>query len=972
MLKIVRVKDNAGTEHAVFVGDTRTGYAARDLLSMTGAYDECVAAEDSGAMVLRKIDGNIGNYRTSCYGLCVVDSTLPVIDLTSDVTRVIALPATAANTVMSTMSSDLRENVRQAFESLNYYEGVTAASKVCLPPAALTELDAETANQMLSARQSYVLRATENQEIFQKDPYSEFGIRLPSLGDIHSELGYKYSPLDIIRSTMPYRRPGNPSSYDTLYHTPYYKVGAFMGMVPPHLQWIDGYSSNDLLDIQPNERHMQRNLYTLYQSDVCRYVREMITGIFLNTEFGSKISRLWRLREKEDIDRLVGEIKSYCGVDGAPGVRCELTTTDVEALWANEWIPAEVCRKLKESLVFDEGYFENMVAGLHTARKIVTTKNLIFVLDLDDDQQNKFSAIFIDNGFLTLEFHDFLLRLCQAAYEANWGHTGTAYAIPILVDPYDTSGSSSIFTEYLVQRESGKAVPRKEMPAMYRGCYLPSDSDEVDPDAIDTFSDDFDFSLDYNDESDEGVSISFNRYITKATAARLASGEVDMQALFNNNDGESEEDRINRLNRTLDSESKKVQRWMIVDGNRNLVYFLTNAFMQTADVKVYIQAFIKLVRWGDRRPKVLALQDHQEIRKVFDLALGVEADNTAIVDENDLVQVNGCDYSLTGFLSSTSNSEINPSHIIGFLLEKNYGTVVKQYLASWDDLAEMAISGNINIGEFKVGAAIAASPTHFIPIESFEKKQHEIYESDKNVSDGLTLKVRGRELSSIILLTRPQIMSDRAYIRSSMNNAIITLQDRQYDNLRRYTSNVRRFYSACGDSLSKMKNTMELQALAAQFAEFVKSGEGTKSEHNANMAANAMSRMSLNLGGSDIQYRNDELKGKFILVIDSKKQSVLDDTWEPIPFTHPKLQGIAAKVDKYIVLLLHKVSDGWVACRKDIVPEEVDVIRVDGNPKINSQHYVLLRNQLLALLKGGTATFEGEPLYLHETARLNR
>lgn len=972
MFRVVRIKDGSGTELPVFVGCSETGYSVKDVLTMPGAYEECITSMDGSTLALHHLNGTIGSYHTECFGLVVTGEAPAVMDLTGELARFLTMPPTAVNAMLQGMSPQLRDDIRQAMDSIHYCESVKADTKVCLPNEAMAGLDESTAKSMQSARQSYVLMPTENQEIFQKACDAEYGIQLPTLEEIHSEDGFPFSTLDILRVTMPYRRPDSPPVYEPIYHTPYYKVGNQMGMVPSHLQWIDGYSSNDLLDIQPNERHMQRNLYTLYQSDVARYVAEMVTGVLFNTEFGSRLTKLRYLSDRDAIDRMVSEIRLGGGFEGGPGIACPLSTADVEELWANDWNPSEVGRRVKERLSFDDGFLEAMIQAQHPARRVVTTTNLIFTLTLTDEQEQHFTELFISKGFITHELHEFFLRLCQRAYEVNWGHTGSARAIPLLVSLFNGTVSPDLsrsFTQYLQTRTAGKALSeddRKGNP-LFQGTHGdPNRTAELD-------EDDTDFIQDSSADEAAEVTVAFDYYITKTTAGRMRAGEVDYDTLYGVRDDESEADRRARLERTQDSESRKIERWRIVNGNNNLVYFLTGAFLRTADVNIYIQSFIKLLRWGERRPKVLALADHPEIRVVFDLCNGAEGDNTAIVDESQLVQVNGCDYSFKGFLASTTNNDLNPNHIVGFLLEKNYGTVVKTYLASWEDIGEMVEGNAINIGEFKTGAVVNADPSTFVSIESFEKRAYEIYESDSSIAEGMKLKVRGRELSKIILLTRPQIMSERSYIRATMNNTLITINDKQYDNLRRYSENLRRFYATYNDKLSAINTTLDLQELSLLFLQLAKTGATPKQEHNAQMAASTASKLSLDFGTStgEVQYDESPLEGKFVLVLDGHNLTIQDDTWEPIKFTDPQLVRLAARPGVSIVLLLLKTKDCWLLCRRgDIAPSAVDILRTPTGSKINCVQYGKLRDAANGLLKGISQTYEGLPLRLHVSAKL--
>ncbi len=967
MFKVVRLRDTSGTEVSVFVGCSETGYSAKDVMTMPGVYDECTSSSGGVSLSLRKLAGTVGTYHTECYALVLADGAQEVQDLTSDVARMVIMPTTAANALLQSMAVELRDDVKQALDSIHYYESIGPNSKVCLPEDVMSEVDPQVAQTMRSARQSFVLRATENQEIFQQTFDGEFGVRLPSLEDIHSEDGFKFSSLDIIRATMPYRKPGNPPAYEPIYHTPYFKVGNMLGQKPPYLQWLEGYSSNDLLDIQPNERHMQRNLYTLYQADVARYVAEIVTGVFFNTEFGSKLNKLRLLRDKEAIDRMVSEIRSSGSPEGENSVRCDITTNDIEELWERDWNPTEVGQRIKSTLHFGEKYLENIVMAQHPAKRLVTTKNLMFILSFTDEQEQFFTNLFIERGFMTNELHEFFIRLCQRAYEANWGHTGSARAIPPLGYESEIPEVAKEFTRYLTDRMSGKAPTSSDYPGLYRDTY-----------GDDTVSDEEDdaFVVDDKEQVDDTPSMAFDHYITRTTAGRIMAGETDINALYDIREDETDAERKVRLEASQTSEARKIERWRIpgCDGNSNLVYFLTGAYMMTADVKIYIQSFIKLVRWGDRRPKVLAFPDHPEIRIVFDLCNGAEGNNTAVVYESDLVKVNGCDYSFAGFLCSTTNNDINPQHIIGFLLEKNYGTVVKTYLASWEDLAEMVQNCAVNIGQFKTGAAVDADPRQFTSIESFNKKSYEVYESDENVAKGLKLGVSGREMSPLVLLPLPQIMSERAYIKATASAEIITPRDRQYDILHRYTDNLRRFYKEHGEELATIKTTTDLQNLALEFMETVASGSGEKQEHNEQAAAGALSKLELDMGGShpEPQYITAALPAvaRYTLVNDASNITIMQDTWEPIPFTNPQLQEIAKRGGVSIVLLLLKTKTCWVLCRKDLAPAEVGIVQTAKGRSISCVSYDRLRPQIDSLLQGQKASYQGLPISLHISAKL--
>lgn len=287
----------------------------------------------------------------------------------------------------------------------------------------------------------------------------------------------------------------------------------------------------------------------------------------------------------------------------------------------------------------------------------------------------------------------------------------------------------------------------------------------------------------------------------------------------------------------------------------------------------------------------------------------------------------------------------------------------------------MVSTCSINIGDFKVVTNVDATPASMVNIESFEKRSYEIYESDKSIQEGLKWKVRGREMSSIVLLTKPGITSERGYIRSTASDTVQMAVDKKYDNLRRYIENLRRFYKSYGDKLAAIKTTMDVQDLATLFSEIAKAGAGAKQDHNERVAGNALSTMNLDMSSGskvEIDYSTVELNGKFVLVNDGTNASIKDDNWDPIQFSSGQLQKIASRPNTSIVLLLMKCSEGYVLCRKDIAPSEVDIVLRDGVRKINSESYMRLKPQIDSLLRGGTATYSGAALKLHISAKLER
>lgn len=965
MFKVVRIKTSDGGERSLFTGCTETGYSAKELLTMPGAYDTCTGTSSGAKLFLCQLTGAIGAYNTKLFGLCVEDSSLEVRDLSGTVRNMLNMPSTAMSTLLRSMSEEMREDAEQAIEAIHFYEKVNEGSKVCLPEEALSLLPEEMATAMKSARPTYNLKDTDNQEIFQKSYDAEFGVMLPTLAEIHDGETEDYETLDVIRALMPYRRPGSPQVYESIYHTPYFRVGMNAAMVPPHLKWIDGYASNDTLDIQPNERHMQSNMYTLYCADVARYVQELVTGIFFTTEYGTRFTRLRTVRERDVIDRLVSELQAGASLgEGKPTVSCNITSSEVDELWSGGWDVEAVGRAFKAALVIEDGLLDALIESQHVSRRTIPTNNQLFTISLSDEQSSRYTDMLIQHGYITYELRNFYVKLCQRAYAACWGHTGAVRAVPALIDQSRLGDADKMFTRFLQARVDGRGIDKRDFRGMYVDTYNGLDYNDLD-DESKRERDELEQGL--GDDGGEGLGVAFDYYLTKTTYQRLASGEsFDMNTLMGRRDSESESDRVKRLEGSMDTNSRRIERWRLVPADSNLAYFLTTVFDQTADINIFIHAFLKLCRWGERRPKSIVFPEHAEIRKVFDLGLGKETDNTTIVNEDDLVLVNGCEYSLVGLMNSTSNRDIDPAYIVGFVLKKDYGNTTREYISSWSDLAEMVEKGDIKIGEFKVGAPVDTS--HLIEAESFEKKSFEVYESDSNIAKGLELKVRGRELSDVIQLTKPSITSDRQYIKATARDTILDLAERRHNNLYRYITLLKAFYAQYGERLDNIRTTMDLQELALCFAELKKSGPAAKVEHNAQAASNTLK--SLNLDGGKVEYVNTPLTGKFILVNDSENYSIKDDTWDPIQFSDHSLSVLNTRYN--IVLLLCKTSDCWLLCRKDITMQELDIQRTNGKAVPSSVKYGMFREAITKLLDGGSVKLQGLPLKLHVSAMLQK
>lgn len=937
-----------GTSCKVFIADQENGYSVKGILTVQGEYSNLVGLTGA-SLHLEKLIGSIGDYQTTMFGL-VVEGVSNILDITDNIGHLLTVPDTAAKVLLNSMSEDMKDLLQEAVESLRYYEGISEASKLTLPNEVFDRLPAESANKMKSVRKSYILRSTDNQEIFQKGCNEEYGVLLPSVEDIHSGANTDVSPVDILRVIAPYRKEERPGhfSYKAVYHTPYYKVlPQIRGFVPQHLSWLAGHSVNNTRDIQPFEKHMANNLKNLICSDLSRYVSEIVSGIFFDTLFGATLSKLCDKRPQEVLNSLLSDLREYNSED----VSCEIPFSDVEELLRNGWVQSEVASTVKRYLNMKPGFLRSLVTQRPRDRRVIMCDNLPFTLNIADSEEQEFTELLIEGNFISSAMHDFLLNLCQAAYCTNWGHTGAARTIPGFAFRSNMDAVSQYIAKYLDNVFNKGDTSSVAHPNMYVKNF--ANTDTTDDDIV---------IYEGGDGGEDEITRAFDYYITAETEFKIENNSLESEFFTTPPSAASS------------SEAGVVEYWRIVNGGSNLENFLSSAFLRTANSDIFIEAFIKLMRWGSNKPQLLVLQNNPEVRDVFDLNTGKIEDNISIVDESELVKHNGCDYSLAGFLMTDSNPVVQPSMIIGFLLEKDYGKVRKNYLASWLDMAEMfSDDASVNVAEFATVTKVNMDPSSFVAIETFATKDGNLYVSDSNIKEGLKLEIPAKDLSALALLTTAGVTGSVEYIRSLKNEHIITLRDRQYDILRRYFAAVSQFYNLCGGMVNKASTTLELSGLITQFSKIYSSG--TESKQDANEARAHAALKSIDLEGSSaepssVDWDTTPLEGKFYLIHDTGMKAAL----VPIEFTDPNVRKVAMKLRNRVVLLLLQTSDKCILCRKDIKESEVKIIskaKPDGSKALTLGNFPFekLEGVFTNLQKGVACTISGMPAVLHESLR---
>lgn len=941
MLYTVTLKEDNGKDHYLFVNDSATGQSAKDITAVPGLFEEEIEQNANGLFAFSKLKGSIGNYAVDIYAIEIDGyGSGEIYDITAEVSSLLTVPSTVIQTMLDDVKTDIRSYVEIGVESLKYYESLKENSKVCIQGKYFKNIPENIVKNMSSVRRAYNLKNTENQSVFQKSFDDFYCMYLPELETIHYNPYDIINALDVLRVIAPYRKVEgkNTYSYKGIYHTPYYKVDrSLRGMVPNYLNWIDGFSSNDMLYILPNEKQMANNLKMLIFSDISRYVVEMVSGIFFSTPLGSLISRLINQRDEEVIDKLLEDIKGMSNEEA----NLYIAFSDIEELKNNKWYLSDVIATIKKHLVIKDSYIKDIVFNRPVSRRVVECDKLPFNITLTDEQEQMFTEYMINNGFLTSAMSQFLLDICKKAYRVNWGHTGATMAIPGFVVQTMISNVDSSLSEYISSMMKDEPVNLDDFPLLYVHNQDMEDEDDM-------------FGLMSGSSSEEGFT-RLDYYITAETASKMSMNTL------------SDDYFVTKATSAQTREAAVVEYWRNINGDMNIDNFISGAYLDTADINIFIECFIKLMRWGERKPRTLVLQKHPEIRFVFDLVSGMITDNTTIVNEDDLVKVNGCDYSFVGYLFSNSNPTIDEKSIVGFVLRKDYGNIKKDYLATWLDIAEMVETSKINIGEFKSLIRVPVTDSNSINIEDYEREVYNIYTSAENIEEGLKLGIKPAELSNICLLTTPAVMNTAGYLRSLKNTNILTLKDRQYDLLRRYVEALNKLYVNSGSKVNGIETTMDVSELALEFKKFYTQGN-VKKEHNEIAADIALKKLDLDGSGSSINWDTEELNGKFYVISDTEMQSVLP----PINFTDESMKKLSSRVRNRIVLLLLQKNNKFIFCRKDITSSEVMIVsgkNSQGEPTKTLGHkpYKIFATTIENLQKGVQAKINKMPAVLHES-----
>lgn len=916
----------------LFLFDDSLGYSMKSICNVPGAYEELVS-EYKIKLYLAKLDGvtfNHGStYSTSLIG-AIVDpeedfNPDTVIDITQELAKYVAMPESALEVVLSREDEQVADIVRKGLDAWHFIEQLDTQTKVYMPEEAFEYMDDADKQAMMLKDKVYILKRSDNTEVFQKDCKSEYIVSLPSIEEIQAKQ-YSLSVLDLLRVTAPLRKKeagGKFWAYNTIFHTPYYKVNPrIKGRLPQHLDWLDGLCMNDGTEIQPYERKMFDNLNMLICSDVFQNTAELITGMFFNTSLGISVRNLINQKDKEAMLMAHSEIMEK----NSDMIACNVTIDDITSIYEDGVNVSSMSAIIKQRIEYKPEFIEALFDNFKQNTRIINIDNLPFVLSIDQNKRSEYTEQLINMGVLSNFMFDFLRHLCSCAYALNWGHTGVTKAIPKFVDAQKLDAYDKIMGDWVSYAMTGD-----------RGRITNNISELFDVSSLDDFEQDFNDSEGYEESFGE-----FDHYLSQETINRMQVSELTADYFSNTG--------------SMSPETAIIERWRKENGDNSLYVFLSKCYVNTASPKCLIECFIKLMRWGDMKPKYLSFPNFPQIKELFSLEDGEITADIDNIDDSMLIRKNGCAYSLVRPVYAESNliSVVNP--IVGFHLEKDYGTVTKVELASWLDIGSMLLSSNIDVAEFKTISDISLSVRDSMPIESYGKIKFSFYTSDKLISEAIDKNVPAIELNDIYLLTTPNIVESQGYLRFQRNQEVITLTDMQYFKLMKYTKALSQFYAAYSSEIADVANTSQLAVLAKKFVEVYETVNSASPQTGAHNGIGTMS-----LGGSS-HYISCQLDGKAALIYDD----TMEAPFAPITFSDVIMRKASEKLRNRVVMLLMDVGDKYVLCRADI--SIGDVMRT-ANGNLFVKNYSKLAEVVKLLESGKNIKISGKNVYLHESIK---
>lgn len=788
----------------------------------------------------------------------------------------------------------------------------------------------ELSSSMCSKRPVFNIPMTENQSSIQENNESELNIALPPLMDIRESPANAVNILALINVIAPYRRlteSVQSFSYHSKYHTPYFRMGGTGTKVNDELaksklsadfKWVYGNSNNNLLPLQQNEQKLFNNLKTLYFGDISEYVYDILTGLLNTTTFGMRVNRLVGLSKENALEAAEMIPKSLPDF-----ITFSFSADAFAAIPDGSILTKEIVSSVfSETITLNSEQVKSLITEGYTASKVIDCDHNLIKPHFQIANEKEIINLLIENGYISLHFRTFLMSLIQMAYRINWGHTGATHAIT----PVSTETPRKLFDDKMsefLDKVLLRVASKKKAQSSNR---FPSNE-------YDDYEDDME---DNNDPDGDEVYTDYPWYTSSSTRRKIresANGYVD-------NDIDISMDM-------LDTESKIVERWRVVNGEAILSNYVSNCFFITGDVTIFALSFIKLLRWGyTRKPTFLVFPEFPQIKTVFDLNESAVSENLFIVDESDVVKHNGCDYTLTAILRSKSkilNTKREP--IVGFLLTKDYGKVKKHYIASWSDLQQEYKKNpeEINIDPLNIPHQ---DIQHLLQDQNFIEKvqdlmEFEFYISDEHIKQSHEFMCQASELSECRHLITADVTRSSAYKSAIKAETITTNKERQYAILNDYIHKLARLYSNYENDIEQITTVQDLINLLKIWERLSK--QPPKKEHNDAVAEKTLQRMQL--GGTDnsVDTILEKLKksGKYALVVDKD----CDTPLTPLTFPDHAVNQLALKYYNRVVmtLLRGRIGQENVAVITDITDfsQSQLALRENGTPSVFSYENIL-------------------------------
>lgn len=978
MLYAIPVTKSDNTTQYVFLFDTETKSGFKEVKNNVNLFTSICNRYHIGVKLTRDIYQIASQQPTTLI--------MPIIELTDDTddcyveNDFLALqdkPALMRRITYSQMQEELAaipteqrnsdEMKEQAIlypylqDSLDEILNLSTSSKIDLTPEFFSSN--ELSDSMCSKRPIFNIPMTENQNAIQETNEGELNISLPSLDLIREMPEDAINIYTLLNILAPYRKKqGNTSyySYCSEYHTPYFRRVSGNGIkvndnaararLVSDFKWIYGNSNNNLLPLQQNEQKLYNNLKTLYSADISENLYDILEGIIRNTTFGIKLNRLTGLTKEKALEAIA------VLPNNSPDFLTLSISEDVfDSVPDGDAISKEdIISFSSKAITLNTEQVKMLITGNYIAFKSINCDNNTIKPRFEIENEKELIYLLIESGYITSHFKEFITSLIDMAYRINWGHTGTAHAISSLFNHEACVSFDKKMSEFLnkVLKDSSEKKPSKK-----KFDFSYPDSDEENYNSDDDFN---------GDNEDDALFSDYPWYITSSTRAKISesvNGYVD-------NYGKVSIE-------SLDTESRIVERWRVVNGHAALNNYISNCFDITNSIDIFLLSFIKLLRWGDsRKPTFLVFPEFPQIKTVFDLNESEVVENIFIVDESDVIKHNGCEYTLTSVLRAKSKIlNTQKPAIVGFLLTKDYGKIQKYYIASWSDLQEEYAKDTeaINVSPLNIPHQNIQSlfdTIHYIE-DIPEEMDFDFYISDKHIKQSHEFLCEANELSECKNLIVPDITRSNRYRAIVREETIQTNIERQYHILKDYITRLGKLYESYQGNINQIATVQDFLQLLKIWGDF--SVEHSNKEHNDVVGARTLQRMQLGNTVQDATPIEEKLiaqlkdTGKYIFVVDRD----CDTSLPPLNFADTVLNNIALKCYNRVVLTILKgaTEQGDVAIITDISDITVKQLSIQENKKPLIYNYKSILSLLNVIKEKGVCKAKSGTFYMHPSLK---